>query len=200
MSKTEEIKYVSKITDQEKQDIKSLTNLLLNDGYIGGADIIKEFTNHFVRVLISGETYATFTIGYHKKVKLLTSLWVKHHSGKLAKDDEDGRDVYGIYQPDWNKFGVGWTFTTKAGKKFLIDKIQPHINKTIKNIELTYDWQERNYVEGMNIFTTDGHIYVIGYGDDNVVLSRGDSEEKISVAKKKHVFRRGKIRTFFIKI
>lgn len=196
MSKTKEIK----ITNQEKADIKALTNLLLNNGYIGSAEIVKEFTNHFVRVLISGETYAAFTIGYHKKVKLLTSLWVKHHSGKLSKHDEDARDVYGIYQPDWNKFGVGWTFTTKVGKKFLIDKIQPYISKKIKNIELTYDWQERDYVDGMNIFTADGHIYVIGYGDDNVVLSRGDSEEKISVAKKKHVLRRGRIRTFFIKI
>lgn len=198
MSKTKEIKYVSKITDQEKQDIKSLTNLLLNNGYVGSADIIKEFTNHFVRVLISGETYATFTIGYHKKVKLLTSSWVKHHSGKLTKDDEDARDVYGIYQPDWNKFGVGWTFTTKVGKKFLIDKIQPHISKKIKNIELIYDWQERDYVEGMNIFTTDGHIYVIGYGDDNIMLN--NSEKDIVVAKKKYIFRRGKIYTFFIKI
>ena len=50
----------------------------------------------------------------------------------------------------------------------------------------------------MNIFTTDGHIYVIGYGDDNVALS--NSTEDIVVAKKKYVFRRGKIYTFFIKI
>lgn len=194
-----ELKFGS-ITDVEAKDIAALTELLNPIDNIGTSEVLKELTSHFIRVLTGGESYSNFAIKLNRNIERQVRKAVIFHSGKLnRKEDTDYcHDVYGIYQPDYCKLGKGFTYRTKAGKKFLIDKIQPHIKKKIKKIELVYGWETRDFVIGMNIWTTDGRIYVIGDGDDTISMNKESDE--IVVAKKKYVCHKGKIYMFFTKI